>query len=102
MSLRRKATGRGAKTAVTEKNVEKVEKVLDESPRRSVRNIAKRTKLPRTTVWRILRKKILNSCIFQQDGATSLFSGEFGLAEGAFWGQADLEKSGLQLASLQP
>ena len=46
------------KTAVIEKNIRKVDKILDQSPRRSVRNIAKRTKLSKTTVWRILRKEL--------------------------------------------
>ena len=35
-------------------------------------------------------------------GSTTLFLGEFGLVEGTFWRQTDLEKSRLQLASLQP
>ena len=58
LTLRRKPTGGGAKTAINEKNVKKVDKILDKSPRRSVRNIAKRTKLSTTTVWRILRKEL--------------------------------------------
>ena len=58
LTLRRKTTGGGAKTAVTEKNIKKVEKILDQSPRRSVRNIAKRTKLSKTAVWRILTKEL--------------------------------------------
>ena len=58
LTLRRKPTGGGAKTAVNDKNIRKVDKILDQSPRRSVRNIAKRAKLSATTVWRILRKEL--------------------------------------------
>jgi hypothetical protein len=43
----------------SKKNVNKVGKVLDESPLRLIRNIAhaKRTKLSMTSVWRILLKE---------------------------------------------
>ena len=58
LTLRRKGTGGGAKTAIVHKNITKVERLLEESPRRSVRNIAKRTKLTPSTVWRILRKEL--------------------------------------------
>ena len=50
-------TGR-PKSAVIDKNVEKIKRSLEESPRRSVRDLSRRTKLSSTTVWRILRVEL--------------------------------------------
>jgi hypothetical protein len=71
LMLRRNGIG-GEKTAIVDKNIKKV---LEQSPRRSVRTISKRTKLAQTSKLRskfipvLKRKKILGTCYFQQDGA---------------------------------
>jgi transposase len=63
LTLRRNGTGGGAKTAIVDKNIKKVEKVLEQSPRRSVRTISKRTKLAQTTVQ--IKMSILEIIMYQ-------------------------------------
>jgi hypothetical protein len=52
LTLRREATSGGVKTAVTGKSIRKVDKILDQGSRRSVKNIAKRAKFYLMTFWR--------------------------------------------------
>ena len=46
------------KSKIVEKTKASIKRTLEESPRRSIRSIAKRTKVSRMTVWRIVRNEL--------------------------------------------
>ena len=69
LTLRRKPTGGGAKTAVIEKNMRKVDKILDHDKAETIETANYIAMLRGKVIPVLKRKKILNSCIFQQDGA---------------------------------
>ena len=51
------STGR-PKSALSEKNISRVQRKLENSPRRSTRTLSRELKLSATSVWRILRKEL--------------------------------------------
>ena len=58
LTLKKTKRGGPKNTVVITKNVRKVDEILSKSPNRSVRNIAKRTSLTKSSVWVILRKEL--------------------------------------------
>ena len=68
LTLRRKATGGGAKTAVTEKNIKKVDNEDEDEKVETIRTANYIAMLRGKVIPVLKRKKILDPCIFQQDG----------------------------------
>ena len=89
-------TGR-PKSVVTDINVEKIRRSLEERPRRSLRDLSKQTKLSSSLREKKLAEKLLVSAKWS---ASSLFKGSNGVVEWDFWIPFDFEERRFSTAIL--
>ena len=85
------------KSVISDNNVEKIKRSLEERPRRSVRDLSKQTKLSSSLKEEKLAKKLLVSAKWS---ASLLFQGGNGVVKWDFWIPFDFEERRFSAAIL--